>query len=116
MVDQSKYFGDLQDLLPRLERIPSLDAKQLEEEYIAILGRKQGALTAKLKAVVGMSPAERKVLGANANELKQEFEAAFEARRRELKVSVTAVTWLDMTMPPRGRWVEIGRASCRERV
>jgi len=51
--------------------------KAIRDEY---LSRKQGKITALLKAVGTASPDERRVLGAQANALKQEIESALDAR------------------------------------
>ena len=48
------------------------------------LSRKHGRLTALLKAVGSAAPEERKALGAQANALKQDIEAALDAREAEL--------------------------------
>src|SRR5207247_439357 len=51
--------------------------------------------------------ADRKALeevGAAANALKREFEAALDARERDLKRAAGAVTGVDLTMPARAGW------------
>ena len=50
-------YPDLDALLPRLAAIPSLDREGLDAERIAILGRKQGALTAALMVAGVLLPA-----------------------------------------------------------
>ena len=105
MPEDPKYFAELQPLAARLARIPTLDARELEAEYVAILGRKQGELKAMLKQVAGLTGAERAVRGANLNELKNAFEAAFEARRAALEAERrSGGEAVDLTMPPRRRW------------
>jgi phenylalanyl-tRNA synthetase alpha chain len=65
------------------------------------LSRKQGRVTALLKAV-GSAPAEeRRVLGAAANALKQEIEAALDACEIELAASAAPVGAVDVTLPGR---------------
>ena len=100
-------YPDLDALLPRLAAIPRLDAAALDAERIAVLGRKQGALTAALKVVPTLAPDERKRFGALANQLKAEFEAAFAARDAELSTDArrSGAPELDLTMPGRGRWI-----------
>src|ERR1043166_1687055 len=71
-------------LLPRLAALASLEADALHAERIAILGRKQGALTFALRALPTFAPEERKRFGAEANRLKEAFEAAFPAREGKL--------------------------------
>jgi phenylalanyl-tRNA synthetase alpha chain len=82
------------------------------------LSRKQGRVTALLKAV-GSAPAdERRVLGAAANELKKAIESALDAREVELAASAAPVGAVDVTLP--GRVPRLGRRHpltiVRERV
>jgi len=82
------------------------------------LGRKQGRLTALLKAV-GSAPAEeRRALGAGANALKQEMEAALDAREADLAAAAPPPGAVDVTLP--GRVPVVGRRHpltvVRERV
>ncbi len=98
---------DLGALHARLAAVASLDAAALDAEEIAVLGRKQGELTARLKALTSIPVEERRKAGASLNALKQEFEAAFAVRRRELARGAKAAeqAGLDLTMPGRPRWV-----------
>ncbi len=106
MTESFDHSADLQRFTSRLARIPQLDAKELEAEYVAVLGRKQGELKAMLKEVAGLSPAERAVFGRDLNQLKAEFEAAFTARREALEAARSAKgDGADLTMPARHRWV-----------
>ena len=100
-------YPELDALLPRLAAIPSLDRDALDAERIAVLGRKQGALTAALRAVARLAPEERKAFGAVSNGLKEAFEAAFAAREAELAAERldTPGSAVDLTMPGRGRWI-----------
>ena len=97
----------LDALRPRLAAVASLDAEALEAEQITVLGRKSGALTALLRSLATLSPEDKRVVGAAANELRQAFEAAFEARRAALAGAAEshAALGLDLTMPGRRRWV-----------
>src|SRR6266540_3422487 len=97
----------LDALLPRLAAVSGLDADALEAERIAVLGRKQGALTAVLKTLPSLPPEERKRFGSEANRLKEAFEQAFAARQAELSAAhgTARSTDLDLTMPGRGRWI-----------
>jgi len=99
-------YPQLDALLPRLAALASLEAEALHAERIAILGRKQGALTFALRALPTFAPEERKRFGAEANRLKEAFEAAFAAREGQLSdlTDRTAPT-VDLTMPGRGRWI-----------
>jgi phenylalanyl-tRNA synthetase alpha chain len=93
-------------LAERLARVPALGAAELEAEHVTVLGRKSGELTALLKSLATLPIEERKVVGAEANRLRAEFEAAFEARRAALAVEAGRAAWrgLDLTMPGRRRW------------
>ena len=82
------------------------------------LSRKQGRVTALLKAVGAAPPDERKVLGAQANTLKQEIEAALDAREAALAATEAPSGALDLTLP--GRVPVLGRrhplTQVRERI
>jgi phenylalanyl-tRNA synthetase alpha chain len=106
MVEPTGY-PELDRLLARLGEVAALDAGGLERERIAVLGRKQGAVTALLKTVPGLEPDERRRFGAALNRVKEAFENALDARAAEL---ASAGRWggaepLDLTMPARHRWV-----------
>lgn len=96
---------DLDELLPRLAAVAGLDAAALDAEEIAILGRKQGVLTAALRSVATRPVEERKGFGQAVNRLKSAFEAAFEARRAQVAGGGTAGDSIDLSMPGRQRWV-----------
>ncbi len=98
-------YPDLDALLPRLAAIESLTPDALETERIAILGRKQGALTALLRTLPALAPEERKAFGAAVNQVKQAFEAAFDQRTTGAGDSAATPAGLDRTMPGRGRWI-----------
>jgi len=73
-------------------------AKAVRDEF---LSRKQGRVTALLKAI-GSAPAdERKALGAQANALKQEIETAIDAREAELAATAAPPGAVDVTLPGR---------------
>src|SRR4051812_50038587 len=74
-------YPELDEIAQRLDRVRALDARELEAEEIALLGRKAGALTALLKRVAGLPIEERKRYGALVNQLKGQLEAAFAERR-----------------------------------
>ncbi len=92
------------ELRERLKEIPQADERRLSALKTEILGRKAGALTRILARVPKLDPTSRKEVGAAANALKREFEAAFEARGRELKRASAGVSGLDLTMPGRAPW------------
>lgn len=106
MADDPTLASRLDALRSRLGTVASLDATALDEAHRDILGRKNGELTNALKLLPSLSPEDRRTVGAAANVLRLEFEAAFEARRTALKdeATRTAAAGLDLTMPGRTRW------------
>jgi len=103
----SPTLPSLAELETRLAQVPALDADALEAEYIAVLGRKAGALTALAKAIPTLPVDQRRTQGGEINRLKTAFEAAFDARRAELAEAARrrAEAGFDGTMPARRRWV-----------
>ena len=94
----------LAELRERLQEIPQADERRLQDLKTEILGRKAGALTQILGRLPKLDPSSRKEVGAGANALKRDFEAAFAARERELKRAAGGATGLDLTMPGRAVW------------
>jgi phenylalanyl-tRNA synthetase alpha chain len=94
----------LAELRERLQEIPAADERRLTELKTELLGRKAGALTAILAQLPQLDPARRKAVGAQANALKREFEAALGAREAALTRAAASVTGVDLTMPGRARW------------
>jgi phenylalanyl-tRNA synthetase alpha chain len=94
----------LTELRERLQAIPQADERRLSDLKTEILGRKGGALTKILARLPKLDAASRKAVGAAANALKREFEAAFEAREAAFKRAAATVTGLDLTMPGRPAW------------
>jgi len=94
----------LAELRERLKEIPQADERRLPDLKTEILGRKAGALTKILARVPKLDAAARKEVGAAANALKREFEAAVDARERELKRATASVSGVDLTMPGRPAW------------
>ena len=112
-----------------------MDLDQLRTEFAAALaaartpddlqaardrfvGRKQGLITALLKAVSSAPVEERRAIGSGANALKQEFEEAWNARAAVLSTGAPAPDALDVTLP--GRVPRLGRrhplTQVRERI
>src|SRR5437879_9395914 len=91
-------------LRERLGEIPQADERRLPDLKTEILGRKAGALTKILGALPDLAPADRKAVGAAANALKRDLEAAFAARERELAHAARAPGGADLTMPGRATW------------
>src|SRR2546426_10840326 len=94
----------LSELRERLKKIPQADERRLSDLKTEILGRRAGALSQILGRLPKLDPSSKKEVGAAANALKREFEAAFDARERELKRAAGAVTGVDLTMPGRAGW------------
>ena len=94
----------LDELREYLKEIPQADERRLQELKTELLGRKAGALNEILKALPGMAPDERKRVGGEANALKRDLEAAFEARERALKRGAAQPAGVDRTMPARPAW------------
>jgi len=94
----------LAELRECLKEIPQADERRLSDLKTEILGRKAGALTQMLGRLPKLDPSSKKEVGAAANALKRDFEAAFAARERELKRAAGTVTGLDLTMPGRAGW------------
>ena len=96
----------LDELLPRLARVEALEAADLEDEHIAVLGRKSGVLTAASKQIPSLPPEERRAFGAAVNRLKAAFEDAVDARRAALADAArrAEAAAVDLSMPARRRW------------
>jgi len=82
----------------------------LKEIRVRILGKK-GELTALLRSLGTISPAERPLVGSEANTLRMELEKAIELKEKNLKDASKSEQWfkerIDVTLP--GWPVEIGR-------
>jgi phenylalanyl-tRNA synthetase alpha chain len=90
-----------------LERIAGAgNLAALEQLKVELLGKK-GVVTAQLKALAALEPAERKAAGARINALKEEIATAIEARRASLAQSELsrrlAADRIDVTQPGRGQ-------------
>jgi phenylalanyl-tRNA synthetase alpha chain len=98
---------DLSGLEARLAATATLDGPALDALELAVLGRKQGELTARLKALTALPADQRREAGAALNRLKAAFEAAIAARRAEQAHAVRAAERraIDPTMPGRADWV-----------
>src|SRR5256885_13475985 len=93
----------LAELRERLKEIPQADERRLSDLNTELLGRKAGALTQILGRLPKLHPPSKKEVGAAANALKPEFEAAFGARERDLKRAARTVAGVDLTLPRRPR-------------
>ncbi len=106
MSDLPTLQARLDELRQDLQRIIELDLAALEAAEISLLGRKQGKVTEILKQLPGLPADEKRAVGGAANRLKQELEAAVQARREALQAQVAAqaARGTDRTMPGRPRW------------
>ena len=108
------------------------DLAALDEVRVRWLGKK-GTITEQLKSLGALPGSERAAAGQRINEAKERVNAAIEARRVALENAEVerklAAGRIDVTLPGRGEErgglhpvtkarlrIEIGRASCRERV
>ncbi|RMF45304.1 MAG: phenylalanine--tRNA ligase subunit alpha [Deltaproteobacteria bacterium] len=83
------------------------DEAALQQVRVGLLGKK-GDLTAIMKGMGGLSPEERPVIGALANRVKQELEAAIDQRaailRREAIAARLESERIDVSLPGRSGW------------
>src|SRR3569623_3279977 len=88
------------------------DEAALETVRVSALG-KSGTVTALLKTLGGMTPDERKVQGPAINGLKDQVNAALNARRESFKGAALAARLatetVDVTLPVREAPTETGR-------
>jgi phenylalanyl-tRNA synthetase alpha chain len=80
------------------------ELKALRDRF---LGRKGGAVAALMKELASAPPAERPALGKQVNELKQEIEAALDARMADVAAARPPAGAVDVTLP--GRPPVVGR-------
>ncbi len=75
-------------------------AAEVEQARVSLLGRKS-KLTQLLRGLKDADPAERPVLGAELNRLKEEFDAALQERAQALDGAQEPVAACDLTLPGR---------------
>jgi phenylalanyl-tRNA synthetase alpha chain len=92
----------LTDALPQIDAAASLDEWAAVRN--ALVGRKSGRVTELMAAIPTLPPDERRTAGARINAVKQQIEAALEARHAELVAAASQGPRLDLTMPGRERW------------
>ncbi|HEU5210737.1 MAG TPA: phenylalanine--tRNA ligase subunit alpha [Longimicrobiales bacterium] len=82
------------------------DADALEALRVRFLGRKEGRLTAIMRRLGELSPAERPLAGAEANRVKNVVSELLEQRATQLAGDSTsqAAPDVDLTLPARTRW------------
>jgi phenylalanyl-tRNA synthetase alpha chain len=92
----------------RTEFEAALDAAQTVTELKAVrdhfLSRKQGVVTALVKAIASAPAEMRPQLGATANALKREIEQALDTRELELMARAAPKDAVDVTLPGRAPW------------
>lgn len=97
-----------QQALAELERVA--DREALEEWRVRYVGRR-GIVSQALRAIGSLPPEERPAAGARGNAVREELEARFEERARQLKEAELAQALqegaLDVTLP--GRRPPLGR-------
>jgi phenylalanyl-tRNA synthetase alpha chain len=90
-----------------LARIASARSpEELEAVRVAVLGRKDGALTQVMKELGKLPPEEKKRAGMLVNAAKQKIEAAYDSRNQqfaEVKLRERlGAEWIDLTLPAPG--------------
>ena len=104
-MSQMTRYADLDSLAERVERLATLEGQELKAEEIALLGRKSGLITTKLKSLAKLPLEERRTYGARLNELRVRADSIL-VQRRAASTSVDALlAGADLTMPGRHRWV-----------
>lgn len=79
------------------------DADALEGVRVSFLGRSEGRISAILRGLGALDPAERPKVGQKANEVKGVVSAALEERGAALAGPATA-EGIDLTLPSRSEW------------
>ncbi len=100
-----------QEVKKHLQELSSVE--RLSEYEFAILGRK-GKFTELVKKIVDVSKEEKSAVGKRINEIKQELEHEFEARKHAFGAGAKSAEELDVTLPgvraPRGHLHLVTRA------
>jgi phenylalanyl-tRNA synthetase alpha chain len=84
-----------------IEQVSTAD--DLDRLRLELLGRK-GRLTGVLRGLGQLPPEERRVVGAEANRIKELLLARMDARQEELARSADEAPAEDLTLPGRARW------------
>ncbi len=87
-----------------VHKVATADRATLIELRTELLGRKSGRLTQLLRSLPQLAPEDRREVGARANQIKRQLEAAIAARARELADSGAELADIDGTMPGRPVW------------
>ncbi len=90
--------------LAAVDEIAAADATRLAELRTRLVGRKAGVVTKVLRSLAELPAAERRSVGARANEVKISIEAALSQREAALAAAVDRVRERDRSMPGRPSW------------
>jgi len=90
--------------LAAVDEIAAADATRLAELRTQLVGRKAGVVTKVLRSLGELPVAERRPVGARANEIKNAIEAALGRRENELAAAQDQARARDGSMPGRPRW------------
>ena len=99
-----RHQDQLDELAQAVERVSTADAASLADLRTELLGRKAGKLTQILRSLGSLDPDERRAVGARANQIKAQLEAALAERERVLMAQATPGHDVDRTMPGRRVW------------
>ncbi|HWV57767.1 MAG TPA: phenylalanine--tRNA ligase subunit alpha [Longimicrobiales bacterium] len=77
---------------------------ELEAVRIHLLGRKEGRLTALVRGLGNVEPADRPAVGATANRVKQIISTLLDERVAELTAPAATAQGVDLTLPGRSAW------------
>ncbi|UCG86154.1 MAG: phenylalanine--tRNA ligase subunit alpha [Gemmatimonadota bacterium] len=94
----------LEAALTAVDEIATADADRLTQLRTELLGRKAGVVTKVLRSLQGLPAAERRSVGARANEIKTAIEAALDQREAALTAAVDQARERDRSMPGRPSW------------
>ncbi len=94
----------LEAALAAVADIGTADASKLAQLRTELVGRKAGALTKILRSVGQLPTEERREVGARANEIRNEVEAALKQRETALASDAVAGSDHDRSMPGRPVW------------
>ena len=80
-------------------------ADELEAARIRLLGRKEGRLTAIMRGLGALDPADRPAAGARANSVKAVLSELLDARQAELEAGAAhEIEHVDLSLPGRAEW------------
>lgn len=95
---------ELEAVAEAAAQVAAADTARLAALRTELLGRKAGRLTSILRGLATLDPEERRVIGARANQLRQQLESAFDAREAELQRGAGQTAAVDGSMPGRPVW------------